>query len=269
MKTFKMLEFFAFLPSPCWLTKWRILFSRVLFHPMVGNLSEIFFSMKKTLTLFTLKNLCAACFPGGSEVKASACNVGDLGSIPGSGRSPGEGNGNPLQYSCLENGWRSLVGYSPWGRKKLDTTQRLNFFFVLSLSPASLEVITSLIKNNFSVFSLNPIALASSWTSVYQLAPQSCTFIISFKIQTPQFLSHLVFQNIILLVPLDPSQFSNKHCFFHSPLNCECASLCLTLSCICCPWLAPLFLSAFPYPEPRHWYHLWANGSPTFISNLL
>ena len=42
-------------------------------------------------------------FPGGSEVKASARNAGDLGSIPGSGRSPGEGNGNPLQYSCLEN----------------------------------------------------------------------------------------------------------------------------------------------------------------------
>ena len=42
-------------------------------------------------------------FPGGSEVKASACNAGDLGSIPGSGRYPGEGTGNPLQYSCLEN----------------------------------------------------------------------------------------------------------------------------------------------------------------------
>ena len=42
-------------------------------------------------------------FFGGSEVKASAWNVGDLGSIPGLGRSPGEGNGNPLQYSCLEN----------------------------------------------------------------------------------------------------------------------------------------------------------------------
>ena len=42
-------------------------------------------------------------FPGGSEVKVSACNVGDLGLIPGSGRSPGEGNGNPLPYSCLEN----------------------------------------------------------------------------------------------------------------------------------------------------------------------
>ena len=42
-------------------------------------------------------------FPGGSDDKTSACNVGDPGSIPGSGRSPGEGNGNPLQYSCLEN----------------------------------------------------------------------------------------------------------------------------------------------------------------------
>ena len=41
--------------------------------------------------------------PGGSEVKASACHEGDLGSLPGSGRSPGEGNGNPFQYSCLEN----------------------------------------------------------------------------------------------------------------------------------------------------------------------
>ena len=42
-------------------------------------------------------------FPGGSDGKASACNVGDPGSIPGLGRSPGEGNGNPFQDSCLEN----------------------------------------------------------------------------------------------------------------------------------------------------------------------
>ena len=42
-------------------------------------------------------------FPGGSDGKESACIAGDLGSIPGSGRSPGEGNGTPLQYSCLEN----------------------------------------------------------------------------------------------------------------------------------------------------------------------
>ena len=42
-------------------------------------------------------------FPGGSDSKEYACNVGDPGLIPGSGRYPGEGNGNPLQYSCLEN----------------------------------------------------------------------------------------------------------------------------------------------------------------------
>ena len=59
--------------------------------------------------MFCFFNLAASymdllnCFPGGSEVKASACNVGDLGLIPGSGRSPGEGNDNPLQDSCLEN----------------------------------------------------------------------------------------------------------------------------------------------------------------------
>ena len=50
-----------------------------------------------------LSLFCKSGFPGGSEVKASACKAGDLGSIPGLGRSPGEGNGNPLQYSCLEN----------------------------------------------------------------------------------------------------------------------------------------------------------------------
>ena len=52
-------------------------------------------------------------------VKNPPANAGDPGLIPGSGRSPGEGNGNPLQYSCLEkfHGQRSLVGYSPWGRK--------------------------------------------------------------------------------------------------------------------------------------------------------
>ena len=65
--------------------------------------------------------------PCGPVVKNPPGNAGDAGSIPGSGRSPGEGNGNPLQYSCLENpeGQRSLVGYSPWGHKELYTTERL------------------------------------------------------------------------------------------------------------------------------------------------
>ena len=53
-------------------------------------------------------------FPGDSDGKESTCNAGTVGSIPGSGRSPGEGNGNPLQYSCLENSmdrgaWRATV----------------------------------------------------------------------------------------------------------------------------------------------------------------
>ena len=67
-------------------------------------------------------------FPGGSGVKNLPVNVGDAGSIPGSGRSPGEGNGNGLQYSCLgkSHGQRSLVGYSPWGCKESDMTERLN-----------------------------------------------------------------------------------------------------------------------------------------------
>ena len=66
-------------------------------------------------------------FPGGSDGKVSVYNAGDLGSIPGSGRFPGEGNGNPLQYSCLENPTDGGA-WCPWGRKELDTTKRLHFF---------------------------------------------------------------------------------------------------------------------------------------------
>ena len=67
-------------------------------------------------------------FPGGSDGKESTCNTEDLGSIPGLGRSPGEEHGNPLQYSCLKNphGQGSLAGYSPWGRKESDMTERLS-----------------------------------------------------------------------------------------------------------------------------------------------
>ena len=61
-------------------------------------------------------------FPGGSDGKASAYNAGDPGSIPGSGRSPGEGNGNPLQYPCLENPMDGGA-LCPWGHKESDITE--------------------------------------------------------------------------------------------------------------------------------------------------
>ena len=60
----------------------------------------------------------------GSAGKESACNAGDLGSIPGLGRSPGEGNGCPLQYSGLENSMDCTV--SPWGHKESNMTERLS-----------------------------------------------------------------------------------------------------------------------------------------------
>ena len=56
-------------------------------------------------------------FPGGSVGKESACNAGDMGLIPGLGRSPGGGNGNPLQYSGLENSMDCM--YSQWDRKRV------------------------------------------------------------------------------------------------------------------------------------------------------
>ena len=68
---------------------------------------------------------------GGSDDKESACNAGDPGLIPELGRSTGEGNGYPLQYSCLENSmdrraWSTIVGYSPWGHKGSDKTEQLS-----------------------------------------------------------------------------------------------------------------------------------------------
>ena len=66
-------------------------------------------------------------FPGGSNDKMSVCNAGDLGSIPGSGRSPGGGNGQPTPVLLpgKSHGQGSLVGYSPWGCKESDMTEQL------------------------------------------------------------------------------------------------------------------------------------------------
>ena len=78
--------------------------------------------LKKKISLMTIMS-----FPNGLVGKESTCNAegtGDMDSVPGWGRFPGGGHGNPLQYSCLENphGQRSLVGYSSRVLRELDTT---------------------------------------------------------------------------------------------------------------------------------------------------
>ena len=124
-------------------------------------------------------------FPGSSAGKESACNAGDLGSIPGSGRSPGEGIGHPLQYSwasfvallvknlhAMQETWVQSLGwedpleeerlstpvfwpgefyglYSPWGRKELDTTERLS------------------VSQSVSLLSSQCLCVQSMWTDIY------------------------------------------------------------------------------------------------------
>ena len=99
--------------------------------------------------------------PSGSDGKASVCNAGDQGSITGLGRSPGEGNGNPLQYSCLENcGQRSLTVYSPGVAK---SWTRLLFLFFLWRS-----------QNSFQFNSISRVWLfLTPWTSADQASLSS------------------------------------------------------------------------------------------------
>ena len=89
--------------------------------------------------------------PDGSDSKESICNVGVLGLIPGLGRSPGEGNSNPLQYSCLENpmdrgAWKATVH---GGHKELDTTERLTYNHLLNVNPNHNEISSHTSQNNY------------------------------------------------------------------------------------------------------------------------
>ena len=87
-------------------------------------------------------------FPGGSNGKASVYNAGDLGSIPGLRRFFGEGNGSPLQYSCLGNPMDGRA-WCPWSHKESDTTERLHF----SLSQLNMPpLISSMRANTMVVF---------------------------------------------------------------------------------------------------------------------
>ena len=91
-------------------------------------------------------------FPGGSAGKESTCSVGDLGSIPGLGRSLGGRHGNPLQYSYLENphGQRSVVGCSPRGCKESDTTEGLSTLSNWYLQSPNYPALHILIPNYIS-----------------------------------------------------------------------------------------------------------------------
>ena len=82
-------------------------------------------SMETYITIYKIDSQWEPGFPVGSESKESSCNVGDVGSIPVLGRSPGGGHDNTLQFFCLENphGQRSLVRPSPWGQKESDTNE--------------------------------------------------------------------------------------------------------------------------------------------------
>ena len=74
---------------------------------ILSSTGQVFYRMSLNLNF---SSVVIMGFPGGSDGKESACNVGDPGSIAGSEKSPGKGNGNPLQYSCLENS----MDRGPW-----------------------------------------------------------------------------------------------------------------------------------------------------------
>ena len=97
--------------------------------------------MWRSETAFTARSRTIFGEPGVYLPWGSACNAGDPGSIPGSGRSPGGGNGNPLVFLPRKfHGWRSLVGYSPWGCKQSDTTERLHWFTGVLFSAEDAEL---------------------------------------------------------------------------------------------------------------------------------
>ena len=112
------------------------------------------------------------------EVK-NPSNEGDLGLIPGLGRSSGGRYGNPLQYTCLENphGQRSLVGYSPWGHKESDTTEQLSTAHMntpiweeLGLFPWCPRGVLKLGKNLVRVHCVCSLITSEGQTCVHQLS---------------------------------------------------------------------------------------------------
>ena len=110
-------------------------------------------------------------FPGGSDSKDSTSNVGDLGSIPGSGRSPGKGNGNRLQYSCLGNpiyrgDWRA----SPWGCKETTWLSDEHFTFS-SVAQSCLTLCDPMNSSHFTLNNLVSSYLCENFTTTVLFIP--------------------------------------------------------------------------------------------------
>ena len=139
-------------------------------------------------------------FPGGSDIKESACDAGNPSSIPGSGRSPGEGNGCPLQLPGEFRGLRGLTGYRPWGHKESDTTEwhSLAIFHqqpIISISfHLSMARQLRWVKSWLIVYSqVNPLRLQVSYLGIFPTrnnglvgVPSLCPFVCSlYYVQRP------------------------------------------------------------------------------------
>ena len=132
-------------------------------------------------------------FPSGSDIKESACNAGDLGSIPGMGRSLGEGNGNPLQCSCLENpmdrgAWRAAVH----GVTELDMTEWLSLSLLLFLL-----YFLKMLRNTSSIILKNLLYLFSVFFPVLLFNPSGIYFYVFFQVSY----SYLFLNFIYLFLP--------------------------------------------------------------------
>ena len=129
--------------------------------PLIGPFwtSYWIYLFKSKVRYIILIYMLSLGFPGGSDGKESACSVGDPSSIPGSGRSPGEGNGNPLQYSCLKtpmNGgvWQAIVHEVAKSQTRL--SDFICFLLVKKQSPCfseGLEMVLVLHKSNINISS--------------------------------------------------------------------------------------------------------------------